>query len=73
MYQLTKFKTKCVNLIALILLILISDVPVTYTQQQQRAKKLTTPQRVRFLSSDFTNYICRISLLKLRVFLASQV
>ena len=65
MYQLTKFKTKCTNFIALFLLIMISGVPVTYTQQRQRAKKLITPQRVRSLSSDFTNYIDQISLLKL--------
>ena len=51
MYYLTKGKANCTNFIALILLILISCVPVTYTQEQQKPKKLTTPQGVRLLKN----------------------
>ena len=51
MHHLTKYKPKCTGLIALFLLILISCVPVGYTQQRRKAKKLTTPQGVRLLKN----------------------
>ena len=51
MYHLTECKPKGTGFIALFLLILMSCVPVTYTQEQQKAKKLTTPQGVRLLQN----------------------
>jgi regulator of RNase E activity RraA len=51
MYHLFKCKPKCTKLIAILLLILVSCVLVTYAQQRQRAKKLTIPQGVRLLKN----------------------
>ncbi len=51
MYHLIKCKPKCTKLIAILLLILMSGVLVTYAQQRQRTKKLTTPQGVRLLKN----------------------
>ncbi|MHC4640236.1 MAG: RraA family protein [Planctomycetota bacterium] len=51
MYHLIKFKPKCVHLITLLLLILMSCGPVTYTQEQQRAEEIKTPQGVRLLKN----------------------
>jgi len=51
MCYLTKCKPKCTSFIALVLLILMSCVPVTYTQEQRKAEKLTTPQGVRLLKN----------------------
>ncbi len=51
MYHLIKFKPKCTKLIAILLLILMSGVLVTYAQQRQRTKKLITPQGVRLLKN----------------------
>ncbi len=50
MYCLTKCKSKCVSLITLILLILISGIPVTEAQKSN-AQKLTTPKGVRLLTN----------------------
>ena len=51
MYHLFKCKPKCTKLIAILLLILVSGVLVTYAQQRQRTKKLITPQGVRLLKN----------------------
>ena len=51
MYHLFKCKPKCTKLIVLFLLILMSCVPVTYTQEQRGAKELTTPKGVRLLKN----------------------
>ena len=51
MYHLFKCKPKCTKLIAILLLILMSGVLITYAQQRQRAKKLITPQGVRLLKN----------------------
>jgi regulator of RNase E activity RraA len=50
MYYLTKCKSKCVSLITLILLILLSGIPVTEAQKSN-AQKLTTPKGVRLLKN----------------------
>ena len=50
MYYLTKCKSKCVSLITLLLLILISGVPVTEAQKSN-ALKFTTPKGVRLLKN----------------------
>ena len=51
MYHLIEFKPKCVHLITLFLLILMSCGPVTYTQEQRGAKEIITPQGVRLLKN----------------------
>jgi 4-hydroxy-4-methyl-2-oxoglutarate aldolase len=51
MYHLIKYKPKSTGFIALFLLILMSCVPVTYTQEKRGAKELTTPQGVRLLKN----------------------
>ena len=51
MYHLIKFKPKCVHLITLLLLILMSCGPVTYTREQQRTEEIKTPQGVRLLKN----------------------
>ena len=51
MCYLIRGKANCTSFIALFLLILMSCVPVTYTQEQQKAKKLITPQGVRLLKN----------------------
>jgi len=51
MCYLIRCKASCTSFIALFLLILMSCVPVTYTQEQQKAKKLITPQGVRLLKN----------------------
>ena len=50
MYCSTKCKSKCVSLITLILLILVSGIPVTEAQKSN-ALKLTTPKGVRLLKN----------------------
>ena len=50
MYRSTKCKSKCVNLITLLLLILVSGIPVTEAQKSN-ALKLTTPKGVRLLKN----------------------
>ena len=45
MYHLIKFKPKCVHLITLLLLILMSCGPVTYTREQQRTEEIKTQQK----------------------------
>ncbi|HUU17025.1 MAG TPA: RraA family protein [Sedimentisphaerales bacterium] len=50
MYHLTKCKSKCVSLLTLILLILLSGIPVTEAQKSN-APKLTTPIGVRLLKN----------------------
>jgi len=50
MYSSSKCKSKCVSLITLILLILISGIPVTEAQKSN-ALKLTTPKGIRLLKN----------------------
>ncbi len=50
MYRLTKCKSKCVSLVTLILIILISGIPVTEAQKSN-ALKLTTHKGVRLLKN----------------------
>jgi len=50
MYRLTKCKSKCVSLVTLILIILISGIPVAEAQKSN-ALKLTTPKGVRLLKN----------------------
>jgi len=50
MYRSTKCKSKCISLITLILLILISGVPATEAKKSN-APKLTTPKGVRLLNN----------------------
>jgi regulator of RNase E activity RraA len=50
MYYLTKCKSKCVSLITLLLLILISGIPVTEARKSN-APKLTIPKGVRLLKN----------------------
>jgi regulator of RNase E activity RraA len=50
MYCSTKCKSKCVSLITLLLLILVSGIPVTEAQKSN-ALKLTTPKGVRLLKN----------------------
>ncbi len=50
MYRSTKCKSKCVSLITLILLILVSGIPVTEAQKSN-AQKFTTPKGVRLLAN----------------------
>ncbi|MHC4462015.1 MAG: RraA family protein [Planctomycetota bacterium] len=50
MYCLTKCKTKCMSLITVILLILMSCIPVTEAQKSN-ALRLTTPEGVRLLKN----------------------
>ena len=50
MYRSTKCKSKCVSLITLLLLILVSGIPVTEAQKSN-ALKLTTPKGVRLLKN----------------------
>jgi regulator of RNase E activity RraA len=51
MYHLFKCKPKCTGFIALFLLVLISCVPFTYTQEQQESKEIITPEGVRLLKN----------------------
>jgi hypothetical protein len=51
MYHLFKCKPKCTGFIALFLLVLISCVPFTYTQEQKGAKEIITPEGVRLLKN----------------------
>ncbi len=51
MYHLIKSKPKCTCFVAFFAFILISCVPFTYTQEQQGAEELTTPQGVRLLKN----------------------
>jgi 4-hydroxy-4-methyl-2-oxoglutarate aldolase len=50
MYRSTKSKSKCISLITLLLLILISDIPVTEARKSN-APKLTIPKGVRLLKN----------------------
>jgi len=50
MNRLTKCKSKCVSIVTLILIILISGIPVTEAQKSN-ALKLTTPKGVRLLKN----------------------
>jgi len=51
MYRSIQCKSKCTGFIALFLFILMSCVPVTYTQEQRGEKELITPQGVRLLKN----------------------
>ena len=50
MYYLTKYKSECISLITVILLILMSCIPVTEAQKSN-APRLTTPEGVRLLKN----------------------
>ena len=55
MYHVIKCKPKFIGFTAMFLLILMSCVPVTYTQEKEKGEKLTTPEGVRLLKNKSFN------------------